>query len=170
MKKLLIPLCAATIALSPAVFAQNNQQQNTTETQNNTRFWEAKLPGGEYVVNVIKISSVSKHRYVLNGMEIVELTVDTDGNSLARFYAIGVVGQNSDANIAKNAINRGKELLNQAGQRAGTSATPVVKEYPHSTHAKTVEYRLADEAEIDALFRSVKRAWMRGRGGTVTIK
>ena len=121
MKKFYISLAALLLVLPTSLLAQDTEQENTeqesgaTETDGARRFWQANLPGGNYVVSLNTISSVSKHTYVIDGnLKIVEVVVDTTGNSLARFYYIIPVSEDSGSNVAGNLTQRGKELLNQA--------------------------------------------------------
>lgn len=98
-------LFMGVLAFSPLVFAQNNNprpnpdseeplqekdKDNDKETRNG--FWEANLAGGNYMVALGRISSVSRHRYVLDGTVIVdEVTIDTEGQALARFYFLSPI-------------------------------------------------------------------------------
>ena len=55
--------------------------------------------------------------------------------------------------------------------RAGTSAQDmVVKKYPDTTHAKSIEYRVLSEAELTSLYGSARTAWESGRGRQFTGK
>jgi hypothetical protein len=40
----------------------------------------------------------------------------------------------------------------------------VQKKYPLTTHSKSIEYRLLTEAQLGALYQSVKTAWQTGDG------
>jgi hypothetical protein len=40
----------------------------------------------------------------------------------------------------------------------------VVKNYPDTTHARTIEYRIQSEEELGALYGSLRTAWESGRG------
>ena len=46
----------------------------------------------------------------------------------------------------------------------------VVKKFPDTTHARTIEYRLLSESELGALYGSVRTAWETGRGRKFRIK
>lgn len=129
-------------------------------------FWEANLEGGSYVVALNRISSVSRHKYLLGGNLVVdEVTIDTVGEALARFYFIKPVTDETQANAVTNAADRARELLGTAGERVtGGVENMVVKTYPDTTHAKTVEFRLLSESELEGLFESARRAWTEGTG------
>ena len=46
----------------------------------------------------------------------------------------------------------------------------VVKKFPETTHARSIEYRVLSEAELGAVYGSVKTAWETGRGRRFSIK
>ena len=130
------------------------------------RFWQASLPGGNYMVALDRIASISKHEYLLDGtLVITEVNIDTVGNSLVRIYQITPAAEYSNLASAQRVVERGKELLDRAGQRTGTSPNTMVhKKYPVTTHTKTVEFRVEDLRTLNALYSSVNRAWRDGRG------
>lgn len=179
MKKLFPALAALSLlaATTPSLVAQtanDNATANSRTSEENgpRRFWQANLPGGTYVVALSSITSVSKHRYVIDGnLSVTEVVVDTTGNSLARFYYIIPVSEDSASNVAKRITERGKDILDKAGERTGVNGNTIVaKQYPTTTHAKTVEYRVSDEGDLDKLLRSVRKAWMNGAGKKFTIR
>jgi hypothetical protein len=140
------------------------------------RFWQATLGGGHYMVSLDRISSVSRHKYVLDGALIVdEVTVDALGQSLARFYFITPISDAADGNGAaaalSSAVDRGRELIDKAADKAGADVHQmVVKKFPETTHARTVEFRLLSEAELSGLYNSVRGAWESGRGRKFAVK
>ncbi len=142
----------------------------TAETDGPRRFWQASVPGGDYMVAIDRISSISKQTYLLDAAVVVhEVTIDTTGQALARFYYIEP--PSSPATGANQIIERGRQVVDQIGKRTGNDAgTMVVKKYPETTHAKCVEYRLLDEAELSALYKSLKDTWETGRGRKFTVK
>lgn len=145
-------------------------KKNDTPTQN--RFWKASLPGGQFQVPLDRIVSVSRHKYVLDGALIVdEVTVDTIGQALARFYFISPITDSAPGNSVAGMANRGRELIDKAAQRVGTDVqNMVVKKYPETTHAKTIEYRLLTAEDLTALLGSVTTAWETGRGRQYSLK
>jgi len=174
MKKIIIAAFIALTTLAPIATAQNNnnKKNDNTDVQTKLRFWEASLPGGKYMVALNRISSVSMHSYIINGSFIVhEVVVDTDGNALARFYAIEAVGENAESNIAKNLIDRGKGIIEQGGSRAGVDTNTLVeKKIDITTHAKTIEYRLFGKSDLDQLYNSASKAWKENRGRKFSIR
>jgi hypothetical protein len=168
------PLIPANAQQNPEPPAAGEQKPDDTPQSN--RFWQASLPGGHYMVALDRISSVSRHKYVLDGSVIVdEVTVDALGQALARFYFIeplsSAAGGNSVGATAGRLADRGKELLDRGASIAGTQVHEmVVKKFPETTHARTIEYRLLSEGELTALHNSVRSAWEAGRGRKFTVK
>ncbi len=179
IKSILFSALASLIILSQFASAQddnNNNNNNDNQEKNdvsnsNRRFWEANLPGGSYMVALDRISAISKHSYIVSKSLIVhEVNIQTSGAGLVRFYAFEAVGENTEANIARNLVDRGKNIIEQGGRRAGVDTNAAVeKEYPLTTHAQTIEYRLFDNADLDQLYGSVKRSWEEGRGRKFTV-
>jgi len=170
-----IPTVSALLVMGAAVaFAQNNPAPavQLAETTGSERFWQATVDGGHYMVALDHITSVSRHRYVLDGAVIVdEVTVDTQGQALARFYFISPVTAATAPNALTKTVERGKELLDQAAERTGTDLqNMVVKKYPETSHAKSIEYRILSEEVLTSLYESVKTSWEDGRGRKFAIQ
>lgn len=183
MRKLLVTLGILAAALAwfqnpselhaqgPGQPPSDNKETSSQEDEGNRPWWEADLPGGNYLVALSAIRQVSTHQYVVDGVARVwEVTIATDTSSIARFYFLEEITQGG--NIGSVLNERLKQVGQLAGERAGTGEVwkEVIKNYPHSTHAHTVEYRLQYKEDLDSLYGSVKRAWMRGRGVKFTIK
>jgi hypothetical protein len=169
-------LLPAVLLVSQFAIAQNqpatNQKSEDVEQPN--RFWQASMSGGHYMVAIDRISSISRHEYVLNGNAVVdEVTVDTLGQALARFYFIRpltdtMTGSNTGA-VLGGIAGRGEELVERATSIAGTNAhEKVVKTYPATTHARTIEYRVHSAEALTALYNSVRTSWERGKGRRFT--
>lgn len=182
MKSLVLPI--ALLIAAPLAFAQTvpgnpgeeraetEEESNVTDREGPRNFWQASLPGGHYMVKLGSISSVSMHEYVLDGNLVVnEMTVDTNGRSLARFYHIRPVTDDADRSEVTRVVDRGRELLDRAGRRAGLAVHDMVqKNYPNTTHAGMVEFRILRLADLEEIYKSLRGAWERGRGRTVTIE
>ena len=158
---------------------QNEQDEKDKETlegvnddENRKRRWECSLPGGEYSVNLGVITSVSKHSYVLDGTLLVtEATVDTTGTALARFYYIEPITKDTTFNALARIQKRAEELRNRGQSRTGTKADEMAqKSYPTTTHARTIEFRIMNEVELNALYRSLYQAGTSGKGRTFRIQ
>lgn len=146
--------------------------EGVSDDQNTIGRWECSLAGGEYSVRLGSITSLSKHSYVLDGSLLVtEVTIDTSGTALARFYYIEPITKDTTFN-ALDRIQKRAEQLRQRGQnRSGTKADEMAqKTYPATTHAKTIEFRIMNEVELNALYQSARRAWISGKGRNFRIQ
>ena len=173
MKKLIIATLLAFATLAPIANAQNNKKNDNTDVSTKLRFWEASLPGGNYMVALNRISSVSMHSYLITNTSYIvhEVVIDTDGAALARFYAIELIGENTESNIAKNLIDRGKGIIEQGGKRGGVDTNTLVeKSNPLTTHAKTIEYRVFGKNDLNQLLNSAQKAWRENRGRKFTVR
>jgi hypothetical protein len=162
-------------AQAPADAPGNSK--NTGDTPQANRFWQATLPGGHYMVALDRISAISRHRYVLlDGSAIVdEVTIDALGQALARFYYIAPVTDAATGShagqIASRIAERAGELIDKTADTAGTGAHQmVIKKFPETTHAHTIEYRLLSAEELSGLYASVRTSWESGRGRKFTVK
>lgn len=144
----------------------------TGDTSGTPRFWQATVPGGNFMVALDRITSVSRHRYLLDGAVVVdEVTVDTQGQALARFYFVSPPAEGSAAGSVAGITDRGREILEKGAARVSPDLqNMVVKKYPETTHSKSIEYRLMSKADLTALYSSVKTAWESGRGRVFTVK
>lgn len=131
--------------------------------------WRCELPGGTYEVALRAIVSVSLHEYVIDGATRVnELNLDTDGNMAVRFYYLEPAAAKSPIGLGQSAIDRASDLAKEA---AGRVVDPgvwerVVKNYPTTTHAHTVEYRVGSDEQLKEIFASAQRAFESGRTET----
>jgi len=140
----------------------------TPDTPSDRGVWRAEMPGGTFVVALSAITSVSSHEYVVdNTARVTEVTVATLGSVIGRFYFLEPNTPQSPAGIGQSTINFVQEKLTEAADRTGSDAwKKVVKSYPTSTHAHTVEYRVESRETLQKLYKSVENAWLRGRGAT----
>lgn len=142
-----------------------------SDTSTGREFWKADLPGGNYLVALDSITAVSNHAYILDATVVVtEVTVDTAGTTVARFYQMTPVTEYSELNITGLLSERIKELSERQAEFTGVDPTTTVqKKYPITTHAKTVEFQLSSLQQLSLLYKSVSRALERGKGGTFSI-
>ena len=128
-------------------------------------YWRCELPGGTYEVAIRAIVSVSRHEYIVDGAARVnEVNVDTDGNMAVRFYFIEAAAAKSPLGVGQSALDRVSELAKEAGQRVGANEAweRVVKSYPTTTHAHTIEYRIDTEDQLQQIFDSAQKAFESG--------
>lgn len=161
-----IPLLA--FLLPSFVMGQTSSPSPTPDTPSDRGVWRAEMPGGTFVVALSSITSVSSHEYVVdNTARVTEVTVATLGSVIGRFYFLEPNTPQSPAGIGQSTINFVQEKLTEAADRTGSDAwKKVVKSYPTSTHAHTVEYRVESKETLQKLYKSVENAWLRGRGAT----
>lgn len=168
---LLLPLSAQQ-APDGQDTGETGENENVTDAEGDRRFWEASVPGGTYLVALDRISSVSMQEYLLDGSLIVsEVNIDTHGRAIARFYYIQPLAEATNRSAVTRIAERGKELADRAAGKIGVEAHNMAqKSYPGTTHAGMAEYRILDRADLDALFKSVTRAWKSGRGRKLSIQ
>ncbi len=139
-----------------------------TDTDTNPRFWQASfLNGGHYLVKLERIATASKHQYISDGVaKVTEVTIGTDSEVVARFYFLEPVGKDTPIAAGQVLISRAQDVAQQVGSRVSPSAAQlqVVKNYPASTHAHTVEFVVQNAAALDSLYSSLMGAINTGRG------
>jgi hypothetical protein len=174
--KILLPLLLLCLA-SPLLHAQgrpggrNNPvvNGNTPSPGNagspspaptNILMWRCNLPGGSYSVALRAMVSVSSHEYLVDGVaRVTEVNIDTVGNALARFYYIEPQTPNSPIGLGQATIEKAQQLLQQGAERTGQDVwQKVVKNYPTTTHAHTIEYRVTDKDTLSKLYTSAEAA------------
>jgi hypothetical protein len=131
--------------------------------------WKADMPAGTYLVSLARITSVSQHEYVVEGAgKVSEVTIDTEGSAIARFYFLEPLVPQAPGGVGQSTINLLQEKAEEAAGRIGGDEIwkKVVKTYPTATHAHTIEYRLSSRDSLNKLFASAERAWMTGKGET----
>lgn len=132
--------------------------------------WDGQFKGGNYIVRCNAIIALSKHEYVSDGVaRVVEVNLTLNSAQVVRFYflePVKVETSSGVANAGTQALERAKDLVEQsAGRVAPTILDPkVVKNYPTSTHAHTVEFVIKDEARLNAMYQSLQRAFRTGQG------
>lgn len=165
-------LALALATLGGAATSARAQEAEPTPAAVRYDFWEADLPTGRYVVAFGRLTSVSMHEYVVDGAgRVTEVNIATSGSELARFYYIEPNIPQSPNGIGQSAINTVTDRARDVAKRTGADQIlgPVVKNYPTTTHAHTVEYRLSSKELVQKLFESIDTAWRRNRQ-SVTFK
>ena len=179
-KKLFLALTVVLLASPQPVHAQtptsSTDNHKTDDIEQQNRFWQASVGGGHYMVALDRISAISRHKYLLDGAVIVdEVTVDALGQALARFYFLTPVSDALTGNAAGNAVarlvDRGRSVVEQKADETGVDVqTMVIKKFPETTHAHTIEYRVLSAEALGALYTSVRTAWETAKGRKFTIK
>jgi hypothetical protein len=88
-----------------------------------------------------------------------------------RFYYIEPNSVKAPSGIGQSAIDRVSDLAKEAAQRAGGGDVwkRVIKSYPTTTHAHTIEYRVESDEQLAKIFTSVQNAFETGRGETLKL-
>lgn len=164
-----IALCTGLLrGQSPAVGADQGGQ-----IEAKFPYFRIELPGGTYTVRLDAIASISTQKYILDGTaRVTELNISTPGIMQPRFYYIEP--------LPVGPGTRGQELLDRAQSGADqvsrrlnpddseSLGTRVVKSYPTTTHAGTIEYRLASLEELEQLHQSIEEAWLTRTAASVS--
>lgn len=160
--------CLSAVEITSA--QQAPAPNGATDQESNPAFWQASFAnGGHYLVKLNHINCASKHEYISDGAaRVVEVTIGTDTAVVARFYFFEPVGKDTPIAAGQIIINRATDVAQQVGSRVSPTAAKlnVVKNYPASTHAHTVEFAVQDEATINSLYASLMAAVNSGRGRT----
>jgi hypothetical protein len=171
----ILPLLALA-AFSAGAFAQapaqpSGAQQPPSQANTTRPIWRANMPGGTYEIVVGAIVSVSSHEYIVDGAaRVTEVNVDTSGQLSVRFYYIEPAAQSGPAGVGAATIGKVQNLLTEAAERSGTDAwKKVVKSYPATTHARTVEYRLSSKDGLSKVFASASKCLRTGKPDEVSV-
>ncbi len=166
-----LTLCVTAFAQAPAPTQPSGAQQPPTQANTTRPIWRANMPGGTYEIVVGAIVSVSSHEYVVDGAaRVTEINVDTAGQLAVRFYFIEPAVVAGPGGIGAASIGKVQNLLTEAAERSGTDAwKKVVKSYPTTTHARTVEYRVASKDSLNKIFASASKSLRTGKPDEVSV-
>jgi hypothetical protein len=170
MKKFLLP--AVFFALATASLqAQTAAPAATPLPGTKIALWICNSPGGTYEVALHTIVSVSTCEYIVDGIaRVSEVNIDTNGNMAVRFYYIEPLTPNSPLGLGQATIDKAKEIAQEAADRTGQDAwKKVVKNYPTTTHAHTIEYRVDTKDDLMLLFTSAEKAFRTNTAATLTV-
>jgi len=166
-------LVALLVVWGGGLLAQEPSPSPTPLLQSKLPLWTCKLPGGTYEVAVRSIISVSSHEYIVDGAaRVTEVNIDTAGNSLVRFYYLEPLVPSSPIGLGQSAINKLQDYAKNGATRTGTEEIweKVVKNYPTTTHAHTVEYRLETKDDLDKIFTSADTAFRLQKDTLYTVE
>lgn len=134
--------------------------------------------GREYYGRVDSVNSVSLQEYVVPGFRVYEMNIDMrQGNSLLRVYSVVTLDPAEEARSMTDSVTSqvpfGSMVIDsmQEGYNLATgsikrqvddvaAAMPVMKDYPMTTHAKTIEYKVASPQDLQDLFLQVRNSWL----------
>ena len=148
---------------------------NGPSTSSRMALWNCKFSDGNYYsVALGAVDSVSQHEYLLDGaLRVVEVTVATRGSTQARFYVLekpsvttgGLPGQSLAEGVGRVA----EEIVSRAPGSGKTVTNSVMKKFPETSHAKIIEYRIADRETLTKLFDHLLKRWQ-GRSSDDTFE
>ena len=100
-----------------------------------------------------------------------EVNIDTQGNMAVRFYYIEPTTAKAPLGVGQSALDRASDLAKEAAGRTGGAEVwkRVIKSYPATTHAHTIEFRVDSEEQLTKIFTSVQTAFETGRGETLKL-
>lgn len=172
MKNLFLLLALALTFSGGLAQAQSGGSGSTGPTQTKPTaeeflqdgVWTGSLKGGRYMVKCGQMIGLSKHEYVADAAaRVVEVNLTLSSSTVVRFYYLEPVKLDGNGIIAvgQQAIDKARQAVTDAAGRVSPTLTDpkVVKSYPISTHAHTVEYVIKEEARINSLFDSLEHAF-----------
>lgn len=161
---------AALLGMAALLSAQAPVRQ---KTDGNLRpFWKCRLPAGTFLIPIDRISNVSTHQYVVQGAgRVWEMVLADSSSSIARFYYMEPASSLRNPATGDATLKYTEDALDQAAKATNSEEIwrRVVKEYPHATHAHTVEYRLEDIETMQKIYSHLSESWTSGKGGEVQV-
>ena len=136
----------------------------TPTTPNNTSgrpYWLAELPSGKFMIALDSVTSLSQSQYVVDGnARVTEVSVGTSGSVQGRFYYLEPYVPQSPLVSGQSQIDQLKEKVDEALGRVSEDDpnTMVMKNYPTTTHAHTIEFRLGSRADVQKIYSSLENA------------
>jgi hypothetical protein len=159
------------LAQQPPAGNATNAAANPNRGRNQPQFavWRAELPGGSFVVARSSINAISSQQYIVDGAaRVTEVNISVSGAFQPRFYYIEPLA--ASAVRAVPGVQALADSVQTTTQNAVNRVVPgdpvwskVVKNYPTTTHAGTIEFRLETQEQLDKLFESVERTWLTGK-------
>jgi len=171
MKYIIAALCMMPLL----ALGQGSPSPSPTPYPSRTPMWRCDLPGGTYEVAIRNILSVSIHDYVVDGVaRVTEMNVETPGSTEVRFYYLEALTPTSPIGAGQSALDKVQELATEASNRLNPGEEPpwekVVKTYPTTTHAHTVEFRLDTKEDLQSLFNSAEQAFRMNQNTEIMLE
>lgn len=164
----LLPIGAfLALSLSPL----SAQETETAPASNIGPYWKAELKDGVFLVPHSAITSISRSTYLVDGsIRVTEISIGTQGSVQGRFYHAEPIEPTLP--VGQSSLNLLKERAQEAQSRLGLDdqASKVVKNYPTTTHAHTVEFRLPTLTEIEAIYQHLERSYLQRRTAVYSTK
>ena len=134
--------------------------------------------GQEFYGRVRAVNSVSLLSYLTAAYSVKEMVIDMEHSPLqVRIYSTDILDVAStavdaadsltqDIPFASNPISFGEQQVGTAVKPLTDRAeeaidrVPVVKDYPMTTHSKTIEFKLPSAEDVAALFEGFNGLWL----------
>ncbi len=143
----------------------NNSEEEASTADGWRGFLSIDYHGGRFVMPYSRIVSISQHDYIVDGGgRVYELTIDTSGAVVARFYFLESMLENNPLKAGQIINNRIKDITSRAEDKSGQDARSVIKHYPQTTHAKMVEFNVSSRSHLSTIFNHVTREWIEEGG------
>ena len=161
--------------LGVSVSLAQNTATNPQVSPSRMALWNCRFSdGNHYSVALGAIDSVSQHEYLLDGtLRVVEVTVATRGSTQARFYVLEKPSANAGGlpgqSLADGMGRVADEIAARAPGGVKNVTNSVVKKFPETSHAKVIEYRIADRETLGKLFEHLLKRWQ-GRSADETFE
>lgn len=118
------------------------------------------------LVPLADVEFIGQQNYIVDGnIEVWEVTASMRSKTFLRFYHITEIAGAAWKRLASGAASVDEMISGISGQPAMTPSmqsprnTKVVKNYPVTTHAQTVEYRVQKREQVEALYLSLRDAF-----------
>lgn len=175
-------LLSVTLLLSPSFLqAQSPSQPSPTADKDEhlpkdpkITFWRLSLPAGKLTIDLTKVTTIAQHEYISDELfRVTELNIATTSDLLIRFYYLEkyVPLKGASGQVIKGAVQRLQEKAELAADTAGIEPIwrQVHKNYPATTHARTVEYRLHNKEDLTKIRKHIETAWLSQQNSTLEL-
>ncbi len=114
--------------------------------------------GGEFIGKAGNIGAVSLQKYVTAAFEITELNIDMENSpTQLRIY--------NTAPLQSSTVLPGNRTVNNPLNRINPAYTDkvnklVFKDYPATTHSKTLEFKVGSQQDILDLHAQIRNRWI----------
>ena len=170
----IVVLSGTSHAQRPNANRNNNTNANSDASPTGSAtpvpngFWRCEMPGGVFLVALRNIQSVSTSEYVVDGAaRVTEVTIATSSSVEGRFYYLEPVTPSAVGATLQQLQQHVQDLAASHVDDSDKVWEKVVKNYPLTTHAHTVEYRLTSKESLQALYTNLEQAWMSNRGASL---
>ena len=162
-------------AQSPSPSPRSSPSPNPSPSPANNRpapYWTAEVPGGKFTVALDAITSISQSTYIVdNSARVTEVSIGTAGSVQGRFYYIEPYTPQGPLASGQAQIDKLKSKVEEVLDRVSEDDpnTMVLKNFPATTHAHTVEFHISSLDHLNKLYGSLENALRTRREGKFKI-